>query len=629
MKNFKQLIEYTKNDTIIFFFGNCNPPTISHVLTFGMVVKTAKNLGADYNIIISRAQDDKNNFLSITQKLEYLNIQYPDVKYTVAHDNIKTAFDAIKIFDKKYKNIVMITGSNSIEYFQKALNTYNGKDYNFKSIRVISSGEPDPDTNQISANIIKDAKSGNYDKFKRGLMAHVRDIDGKRMMNDMRINIGLPKISESIQFDRVDIREKYRNGELFKEDTFVESDSVIYKIINRNNNYLTLVNESGIITKKWLTDVSEIIPDEKVITKFGEISEMKFNSSDKLKVAKIIGSALGADIEKSANPEQIVNAGLKLARSKALNDEAKSILQKMLQTADNAGIKYNKSILDKKIEEATLGRDEDYDEYIERSAKESHAKGQRFITFAKSDQYKADLAHAELNRKGGPQVELPQGMSRLPPNEHVRIAQIHRHTTESTEVNPSEDMEISDEDIEQMIASFKDEFDILDAYEDDELHLVDQETGESTGSIAELPSEHKPVVDEIPDSEKDPTKYSKDIKNESIINEVLTRLDRINAGIRMRIKHPTMERKLKLALVKHSNTAKLAHRARVLAIKTIKLRIMRKPLDQFTVQDKERAEKMIQSRKAIIGRIAMRLMPKIRKIEQTRLSHPNFTKEQN
>lgn len=63
-----------------------------------------------------------------------------------------------------------------------------------------------------------------------------------------------------------------------------------------------------------------------------------------------------------------------------------------------------------------------------------------------------------------------------------------------------------------------------------------------------------------------------------------------------------------------------------MAVKVLKIRLARKPIDKLTVGEKERLERIIQKRKAAINRIAMRMVPKIRKIETSRLTHSSYTK---
>jgi hypothetical protein len=104
-------------------------------------------------------------------------------------------------------------------------------------------------------------------------------------------------------------------------------------------------------------------------------------------------------------------------------------------------------------------------------------------------------------------------------------------------------------------------------------------------------------------------------------------MERIKVAMRFARTASTRERKIKIALRRKSSQPQINHRARSLAIRTMKLKLAKKPLDQLSVADKERIEKIMKHRKAVIDRMAVKLIPKIRGIERTRLSHPAFTKE--
>ena len=124
----------------------------------------------------------------------------------------------------------------------------------------------------------------------------------------------------------------------------------------------------------------------------------------------------------------------------------------------------------------------------------------------------------------------------------------------------------------------------------------------------------------------DETGEEVDSLKEETINEVLSRAERIRSKIRFARTKTKRERKLRIALRTRSNTAKVNQRARRMAVKVLKTRLARKPIDKLTVGEKERLERIIQKRKAAINRIAMRMVPKIRKIETSRLTHSSYTK---
>ena len=109
------------------------------------------------------------------------------------------------------------------------------------------------------------------------------------------------------------------------------------------------------------------------------------------------------------------------------------------------------------------------------------------------------------------------------------------------------------------------------------------------------------------------------------IMEVLSKIERMRARTRFSKTKAKRLRRTQIALKKHSSMPVINSRARRLAVKLIKQRIARKPLSKLSVGEKERVEKMLQRRKQLINRLAMKLVPRVRKIESSRLSHTKYT----
>ena len=69
----------------------------------------------------------------------------------------------------------MVAGSDRVQEFQRILDRYNGKDFKFDEIDVISAGQRDPDAEGvtgISASKMRlFAKNNDFNSFKRGLPA--------------------------------------------------------------------------------------------------------------------------------------------------------------------------------------------------------------------------------------------------------------------------------------------------------------------------------------------------------------------------------------------------------------------------------------------------------------------------
>ncbi len=515
MKQFKQLIKELPSKKVVFAFGRFQPPTTGHELLVNAVKKIASVQKADHVIFASRTHDKKSNPLPVDRKVYYLKRMFPKTNFVAANEEIRTFMEAAKSLNKKYKNLVMIAGSDRVPEYKKLLEKYNGDVFHYDTIEVVSAGERDPDADTASGmsgtKMREAAKKGDFASFKRGLPHTLTELDGKRLMNEIRQGMGMDIVKEQVKFETDDVREKYFAGEIFHVGDIVESQGEVYQIVKRGSNHLLVEDQQG-------NKISKFPQDLQVTEKeFKGLNEMIIKSADKLKVARIIASSLGMeDVDEKTGAEQMVNVSLRKIKSKNLTPEAWKILGNMLKLATDAGIKYDTSIIPE-TKFKVMGLEEEIEE-------------------------------------------------------------------------------LKDEEIDAIIAALQED-EYLEAYEDDELAIIDEETGEH---IAEL--------------------------KEEVILEVLSRAERIRAKLRFARSEAKRERKTAIALKSRSNTATLNKRARRLAIETMKKRLARKPLEKLSVAEKERIEATIAKRKKIIDRIAMRLVPRVTKIESDRLTHKNYTK---
>lgn len=353
MKDYRQLIKELPSRTVVMAFGRFNPPTIGHELLVKAVKKLAQQKRADHVIYASRSQDAKKNPLTVDKKVKYLNLMFKNTHFVGATDTVRTFIEAAKELNKKYKNLVMVAGSDRVPEFNRLLNTYNGKEFHFDTIEVISAGERDPDaddaTGMSASKMRAIAVKGNYAEFKKGLPSSVREIDGRRLMNDIREGMGLESIKEQIILVKDELREKYFRGEIFNEGDIVESDGEKYTIVKRGSNHLLLKEESGALVSKWIQDVKPT--EEKDMNE--ALTDKTLRPNDKLKVARIIATMLGIEnAETSSNPENLINQALRRVRTKALNPEALHILDKMLNLATEQGIQYDGTLKPTKLKEA-------------------------------------------------------------------------------------------------------------------------------------------------------------------------------------------------------------------------------------------------------------------------------------
>ena len=272
MKKYRQLVKELPSKSIVFAFGRFNPPTTGHELLFKVVQKLAKSHNADHVIYASRTQDKKKNPLSVDRKIHFLKLMFKNVTFAAANDNERTFLEVAKNLNKKYKNLIMVAGSDRVSEMEATLNKYNGKEYKFDTIQVVSAGERDPDADDaagMSASKMRTiAAKGDYTSFKKGLPSTVRDIDGRRLMNEIRQAMGMDPIKEDVKFTIDVLREKYFKGEIYHIGDIVESLGAQYEIMDRGSNYLVVVDESGNLHRKWIKDVNMV--DIKNFKQFSE-----------------------------------------------------------------------------------------------------------------------------------------------------------------------------------------------------------------------------------------------------------------------------------------------------------------------------------------------------------------------
>ena len=123
-----------------FAFGRMNPPTTGHK----KLVDTIASQPGDHFLFLTHTQDAKTNPLSFEDKVLYAQKMFPTV--TVGDAGVKTIIDAMKkLQGMGYRDIIYVAGSDRVQQFDQLLSKYNGKDYQFDSIRTVNAGMRDPD----------------------------------------------------------------------------------------------------------------------------------------------------------------------------------------------------------------------------------------------------------------------------------------------------------------------------------------------------------------------------------------------------------------------------------------------------------------------------------------------------
>ena len=154
--------------TAVMAFGRMNPPTIGHA----KLVDAIKSQAGDPFIFLSQSQKPKTDPLAFQDKLRYAKFFFPNI--TIGNPEVKTIIQAVqKIESLGYQQLIYVAGSDRVQAFEELLNKYNGKDFTFKSIEVISAGERDPDADGaegMSASKMRQAAADNdLESFKQGV----------------------------------------------------------------------------------------------------------------------------------------------------------------------------------------------------------------------------------------------------------------------------------------------------------------------------------------------------------------------------------------------------------------------------------------------------------------------------
>ena len=597
MKSYKQLLKELPSKTLVFAYGSFNPPNVGHELEIKIVRKLAKQKKADRVIFVSSIQDKKNP-LEVNKKLQYLELFFPNTKFVSVREELKTCLDVVKSLNGKYKNLIYVVSSSKVEEYKKVLQQYNGKHYRFDTIEVVPAGIREPDSDDKLRSL---ASKGNYLNFKGNLPTTVRDLDGKRLMNDIRIGMGLDPIKEQINLVKDELREQYFRGEIFNEGDIVESDNIVYKIIKRGSNHLLLQTESGEKISKWIQDV--------------QLTEREFMLNEDIQTT---GSGKTADASAKTAEKQRKVLELKAKQAKQIEDVKERQQREMEMTRDSMKENYSipktlmslndfrktmnmgvKGVDQKAMDDKETESDMDASTHATSSPQHSIVGGQHMD--AGSDE---TLRRMRVNYHLGEETEEQKG------SHEEQLKRFKAQTKDSKLTDCNEDFEINEIEFEAQVQedlNILSDDDFLEAYDDDELAIIDEETGEEIEAVAEEAEFDAPMI-----------------------VEVLSRAERIKAKARMRRSKAKRDRRHQVAIRQISSPQVANKRARRLAVSAVKKRLLqgRNPY-KVSVGEKERVERFISQRKKVVDRLSARMVSRVKQIEKARLSHKKFTKPNN
>ena len=196
----------------ILSYGRMNPPTIGHLKLVKKVDELSKRYGAGHHIVFSHVHDSNKNPLTSDQKMKYAKLYFPNNNCELSSKKEPGIIQQAARLNKQYDHLHVVAGEDRIPEFTKLLHKYNGKNYNYKTITMHSSGRRNSSGDGVSgmsSSKMRDfAKNGNYKEFVKGIPKHISDKDKTSLYNDVRNGLG---IKEEMNLD-VLFAEQFSQG---------------------------------------------------------------------------------------------------------------------------------------------------------------------------------------------------------------------------------------------------------------------------------------------------------------------------------------------------------------------------------------------------------------------------------
>ena len=627
MKRYSQFSKQFPPNSIVVTFGDFQIPNVSHGKLLNQLNKICEFKSADNKIFVCENEVSNKEPLLCEKKIYFLQRAFRENSFESYEDTQTAITEKVKQLSEQYSSITILTQESKAEKLQESL-----KKAGLSSVEIITYGNLDPDSESkfgvSNAKIRESAKSGDFAAFRKGVTPMLTELDSKRLMNDIREGMGLEPIKEVLKFQTNSLREDYISGKVFNVGDMVSENNRIFEIVSRGPNYVTVVDGSGNTMKKWLDSLKLVNIKEDVqpgyapsqITYKGYTTKNFDHSEDAVK-------AFRSTILRDGDPVAILNALKATDFYMGMNDrhiqgekftdeerdawinaheKARDYLNKLGEFAHHQDYWH---MHQHELEDALIPytKSAEKKEAVDESTNPKTPMNSKYESFVKNILKKTSDPMPKISNEAmgigvfdTSTALVKQGTTIVPDlapeRDQLRKKKIRYHLGEETDSD--------DKEVNSVISLLSDD-DLFDAYEDDELHIIDDNTGELVSKLKE----------------------DVDTNSEEMIVEVLSRAERIRTKIRFAKSEAKRERRLVIALHTRSTPKKLSMRARRIAIKLLKKRIAKKPLNSLSVPERERIEKIVEMNKALVDRIAMKLAPKVRKLENDRLVHRKYTKD--
>lgn len=204
-------------ETVVLSFGRMNPMTNGHEKLADKIKSEASKRNADAKLYLSHSTNPKKDPLDFATKVKFAKKAFGPM---VQNSPARTIIEVAKELTGKYDNLVVVVGSDRIPEFKTLLNKYNGKDFDFKSIEIVSAGERDPDAEGVegmSGSKMRGFVADNdFNNFKKGVPSKLSDADAKALFAAVKKGMNLKEELEQQDEAVLDFAARRKRAAIFK-----------------------------------------------------------------------------------------------------------------------------------------------------------------------------------------------------------------------------------------------------------------------------------------------------------------------------------------------------------------------------------------------------------------------------
>jgi hypothetical protein len=327
-------LEEAKGDTVVLGWGRMNPITSGHEKLVNKINAVARKESGEPVIYLTHSQDPKKNPLSYNDKVMLAKKAFGSA---IQKSKAKTIMQALGELEKKFTKVILVVGADRIKEFETLLNKYNGKDYSFDSIKVVSAGSrADPDSEEakslsadsMSASVMRKlASEGDFESFKKGLPKKLGR-NAKDVYDMVRAGM---KIAEEMELDEAVLSLQQRRQRALTMRRYKSKLSAARKRMAKR------VSSKAKLQKKARKKAIALIRQKVAGAKGGAYSSL--NPAEKMQIDKRVAKRKGA-IDRIAKKMLPVVRKADIARvaGRKINEE----FENLFEVAQDADIKDKK-----------------------------------------------------------------------------------------------------------------------------------------------------------------------------------------------------------------------------------------------------------------------------------------------